>query len=240
MKTSALHEVVDAAAGGFDFDSAQLGRLQALVNEATDELARIDQPPTPAHGPSAVSDYLDGLPQDMSLGEALGEGIGVTMGYVSRCWEPGPTGTFQSDLAAGAVRALVAFTMWRCTLAQSLAGGPLYAVLVEHNGHEGETWRFYIPCDGNQEALDELAELLDAVDSDDDDIEFTLDGVVQERYVDDRVSMGDSGYMAAHTKLAGKLVLPERDEFYVVDDEHAPWIVEILYKGKIRQLMTAD
>lgn len=173
-----------------------------------------------------------------ALGEALGHALGLLAGYASLCWDPKPEGVFQSDELSPAVDEAANWLLWRATLTHALADGPLYAVLVEHNGHEGETWRHYIPCEGNQEAIDALRLAIEEAEeiSEDDDIEFGWDAPIQENYVDDRISMGDSGYMDAHTKLAGRLgPLPEAPEGY--EDDEQPWVYEVLYKGGVRHLM---
>lgn len=99
-----------------------------------------------------------------------------------------------------------------------------YAKLTERNDHEGETWHFWIPMAGNEDALTRVTGLLDP---DDDEAEYQLNQhPTPEFEVDILVKHDESrGYMPAHTKLAGQLVIP--DDFDV----------DRLYKGGIRDLM---
>jgi hypothetical protein len=176
------------------------------------------------------------FPMDWSFGEVLHSAVHQYGGYCTMA---------STGHRIAAATQLIDLIAWRSTLAASLADGPLYAVLVEHNGHEGETWRHYIPVEGNEEAIAELAAAVHAASgvNDDDDIEFDFEAAIQENYVNDRISMGDSGYLDAHTKLAGKLQpLPEEPEGWESGDAYAdgpPWVFEVLYKGKIRDLMEA-
>lgn len=107
-----------------------------------------------------------------------------------------------------------------------------YARLVEHNEHEGEAWGFYIPIEGNEEALGRLARLVTALNGDDEDENYKLErDPIDEVAVDALVRYGnDYGptYMPAHTKLVGKLVIPE-DALRVASEGD-----DDLYKGSIR------
>ena len=47
-----------------------------------------------------------------------------------------------------------------------------YYVFVERNDWEGETWRFYIPVEENEEAIDELVGLLEKYDIADDEVNY--------------------------------------------------------------------
>jgi hypothetical protein len=95
-----------------------------------------------------------------------------------------------------------------------------YATFTEDNGWEGETWRFYVPVEGNEHALHELQDLLDGLD--DDSFELDLNPISEE-WVASRVALDEGSYIAAHTRLEGKLVLPE-----IGVEDH-----EGLYKGGI-------
>lgn len=107
-----------------------------------------------------------------------------------------------------------------------------YAQLTENNDWEGETWHFYIPIEGNEAILDQLADTLTLMA--DEAFELELEPI-PEVEVDILVKRGgDTNYMAAHNKLAGRLVLT---------DEHlaklAAGDVDPLYKGRIRDHMKA-
>ncbi|HEV2929122.1 MAG TPA: hypothetical protein VGW74_10560 [Propionibacteriaceae bacterium] len=103
-----------------------------------------------------------------------------------------------------------------------------YATFRENNAWEGEVWRHYIPIEGNEGALSTLASIL----SDRQDTGYSLDvSPLDEATVDARVARPhDCGYMAAHTKLSGRLVLPGKP---LADDD---W----LYKGGIADLVGGD
>jgi hypothetical protein len=108
----------------------------------------------------------------------------------------------------------------------------IYAKFTEHNEWEGETWRFYIPIEGNEAALCELEQLLLLANS---DSSYELDmGPFTESAVDTVVKQGndDCGYMPAHTKLVGLLRLPPELRAAMSDPEDDP-----LYKGEIREFM---
>ncbi len=100
-----------------------------------------------------------------------------------------------------------------------------YATFTEDNDWEGETWRFYIPTEGNEVALQTLADLVEQAEP------YALDlAPLSEPIVDDRVERlaDDTGYLAAHNKLAGTLTVPEGD---------ADGLFDTLYKGGTRDLM---
>lgn len=111
-----------------------------------------------------------------------------------------------------------------------------YAQLTEHNDHEGETWHFYIPIDGNEAVLDQLDTALGALGDRLEEDVFELElAPIPEMEVDILVKRGgDTDYMAEHNKLAGRLVLT---------DEHlaklAAGDIDPLYKGRIRDHMKA-
>ncbi len=93
--------------------------------------------------------------------------------------------------------------------------------LTEHNEGEGETCHFWIPVEGNEEALRQLSAQLDPQD---DAFDYS-DTPVPEAEVDVLVKHNDYGYFSLHNKLAGSLTIP--DEF---DTDQ-------LYKGGIKKLM---
>lgn len=100
-----------------------------------------------------------------------------------------------------------------------------YARLTEHNEWEGETWHFYIPREGNVDALVTLENLIDEEDPDGETFELA-DRDFTEDEVTLLVNYGDTsqnGYLAGHNKLDGKLK-PVTD-------------MDRLYKSGIRDLM---
>lgn len=107
-----------------------------------------------------------------------------------------------------------------------------YAKLTEHNEHEGETWHFYIPLDGNHGALQVLAEVITESERDDT---YELDlGPITEDEVDTLIRHGsDTDYMAGHNKLAGLLNITDQFLQEMRDDHGDP-----LYKGEVRNLMS--
>lgn len=103
-----------------------------------------------------------------------------------------------------------------------------FVTFREDNAWEGETWRFYIPVEGNGDALSRLAELVDAAGSD-----YRMEAPLSEADVDVRVDTSDdNGYLPAHIKLTGRLVLPDD-----VDTTVTGWEDELFYKGRIADLV---
>lgn len=114
--------------------------------------------------------------------------------------------------------------------------GPSYVKLTETNDWEGEQWAFYIPLTGNEDAIRELAAGITAkTDPDDgDEAPYALDLTpIPGTTVDLLVAHAndDEGYMAAHTKLAGRLVVGGVDLATIRDED------DVLYKGGIKNLM---
>jgi hypothetical protein len=107
-----------------------------------------------------------------------------------------------------------------------------FVKLTENNEHEGETWHFYIPYEGNEEAIGQLFEAIALLDQDVDE-EHSLDMTpIPEVEVDILVKHADTGYMANHNKLTGVLTLP--DDF---DEKMADEYADPLYKGSIKEYM---
>ena len=108
----------------------------------------------------------------------------------------------------------------------------LYAKFTEHNEQEGETWRFWIPIDGNEKALDRLNAAIDAADPEEYELDLTP---VPEVEVDVLVKhTGDCGYMDRDIKLAGVLTGMMRSTTEDGEGDEHP-----LYKGGIKDLMTS-
>lgn len=102
-----------------------------------------------------------------------------------------------------------------------------YISLIEQNEHEGETWRFWIRVEGNEEALNKLGVSLEYFGLDD---LYMLDETLPEAEVDALVKNTMSGYMAFESKLDGKLT---------VSDDLAGFeaLSDALYKGGISDLI---
>lgn len=89
-----------------------------------------------------------------------------------------------------------------------------YAMFIEHNSWEGETWRFHFPIDGNEEALVHLTRLLDEYDYFGGTFEID-DTPLSGEDVDALVDEAEDGVFPGHTKLRGEIqieVLEEMDE----------------------------
>jgi hypothetical protein len=116
-----------------------------------------------------------------------------------------------------------------------------YVTLVEHNEHEGETWRYYMPVTGNADALNDLDDALRQRDDYGCEHEakyvLHLNFSVPESTVDILVEHSDSGYMAYHNKLDGYLVLTPEVLHQIADEECDE---DPLYKGRIRDLMRKE
>jgi hypothetical protein len=113
-----------------------------------------------------------------------------------------------------------------------------YAVLTEHCEWEGETWRFYIPLAGNEDALKALVEAVVSLNSRFPSVDepFELDLTpISEGEVDTLVKHGgETDYMAAHNKLESRLVIPPPALTGLAGGSIDP-----LYKGRITDMMQA-
>lgn len=107
----------------------------------------------------------------------------------------------------------------------------MYAKFVEENEWEGETWNFYIPIAGNEDALSALASALKNSYDEFEQYRLDLDFPIPEFEVDVLVKHSDAGYLHYHNKLAGTLVLTD-ETLTEIRGEDDP-----LYKGGIRDLM---
>jgi hypothetical protein len=101
---------------------------------------------------------------------------------------------------------------------------------TERNQHEGETWRFYLQVDGNEDQITKLRRLLAGYNVK-PSISYELDDqLLEETTVDALVEHGDDeGYMPAHNKVVGRFVCPD-DLGHRADE---------LYKGSIEEFFTA-
>ena len=102
-----------------------------------------------------------------------------------------------------------------------------YVRFTEENDHEGETWNFYIPVEGNEEAIEKLRELLEPAEfydlSEETFPEFEIDILVKH-------TAEDNGYNPAHNLLGGKLDLSGCEANL---DEESDDFDDPFYKGGI-------
>lgn len=117
-----------------------------------------------------------------------------------------------------------------------------FVKLTEKNEHEGETWRFWLQVDGNEQELLRLHVALDSLKVLYRDGEpgspFVLDLVShakEESYVDALVEQADEeegGYMASDHKITGVLRVPN----WPAPEDFGSRMEQDLYKGGIRDL----
>lgn len=91
-----------------------------------------------------------------------------------------------------------------------------YVTLTESNDHEGETWKFFIQYDGNEEAVEYIKWYIDEFCIED---MFSIDlNKIPENEVDILVKHSTIGYMKVFNKVDGKLEIPKdaliEDDFY--------------------------
>lgn len=101
---------------------------------------------------------------------------------------------------------------------------------VETNDHEGETWNFWLQMNGNEEALDGLVGYLEDHE-DDEDVFVLADDELSDSEVDLLVRFASGDYMPSHSKVVGRLVLPDGFEGKTPND--------LFYKGGITDFFTA-
>jgi hypothetical protein len=112
------------------------------------------------------------------------------------------------------------------------SGEAQYAKFTERNAWESETWHFYIPVAGNEDAIAALRDKLadpKVQDPDRSPKEYELaEQYLPEGEVDILVRHGNSGYMLEHNKLKGVLNISNVGMIKRADD---------LYKGEIAHFM---
>lgn len=108
-----------------------------------------------------------------------------------------------------------------------------YLDFVEHNDWEGESWHFYIPVAGNEEAIEKFKIIINAINETSGDEYEIGKEMLKEEEVDTLVRFGGQGYYSNHNKLEGKLVIKKLQK--ALDDDDDP-----LYKGGITDYMTND
>lgn len=104
-----------------------------------------------------------------------------------------------------------------------------YVKFTENNDHEGESWNFWLPVDGNEQELEVLAVLV-ATDDEYPEYELDLDHPEDETAVDAfvrRAKQVEGGYMDSDNKVTGVLTVPPDLD------------VDKLYKGGIKGLFKA-
>lgn len=104
----------------------------------------------------------------------------------------------------------------------------LYVELIEYNDWEGETWSFWIPVPGNEDAIESLRHIL--TDSFAIDCFEMGETLLSESKLDFLIkrSKGETSYLSRHNKLRGVLKLPDKTPGEVID---------AFYKGGIREMV---
>lgn len=97
--------------------------------------------------------------------------------------------------------------------------------LTEANDHEGETWRYWLQLDGNEDAIEHLRAAIAGADEEETyDLGDPVDGAFPESEVDVLVKHTMCGYTTYENKVTGVLTVP--DDFDV----------DLLYKGGVGSL----
>jgi len=124
-------------------------------------------------------------------------------------------------------------------------------VLTEHNDHEGETWRFFVPLNGNEDALDLVEKYVRQVHNRDD---YPYEVTHMRVHLGTiKVLANDDGYLPSHTilqrldfvkvqaKIAHLLRDPTEEDEDEDDEVEGPdyETEDPLYKGGLRK-MCAD
>ena len=117
-------------------------------------------------------------------------------------------------------------------------------VLTEHNEHEGETWMFFVPVEGNEEAVDLVERYVERVrDKDKDKDEYPYESERLRVHLATVELVATHGYAASHTiipkldlaevrKQIAPLLDPESSSNGAEDDEGIDYEKEDpLYKG---------
>lgn len=111
-----------------------------------------------------------------------------------------------------------------------------YITFRESNQWEGESWNFYIPVEGNKEAIEELQKISNGkVDAPTAYVVKEL--LLTENDVNGKVKDCDSGYLNYHNKLEGRLDLKRLKNY----KKEAKKIGQCpLYKGGIESYVVKD
>lgn len=111
-----------------------------------------------------------------------------------------------------------------------------YVKFIERNEWEGETWRFYIPLEGNESALKELEAALRSAGGESSAEYYELSmKPIPESKVDALVEHSGDGYMAYHNKLAGTLTIAPGVLALLASYKDDPF-----YKGGIKGFMKTE
>ena len=102
-----------------------------------------------------------------------------------------------------------------------------YIKFIEHCDHEGETWRFYLPKEGN-EAFIEWVHLV-SVDDEHMADSFEIQGELPESEVDILVKHTRSGYMDYENKVEGIVYVARLQKDYEEEGD----ATVVLYKAGI-------
>jgi len=108
---------------------------------------------------------------------------------------------------------------------------PLYVKFTEYNEWEGESWNFFIPINGNREAIKKLRKAIKVYLEKSDLEEFTLStDTLTESEIDTLIKHANdhTSYRSAQNKLKGLLC---------GDMIQKNTIADLLYKGGIIKLM---
>jgi arylamine N-acetyltransferase len=111
--------------------------------------------------------------------------------------------------------------------------------LKENNEWEGETWRFWLQRNGNEEALDQLADVLESYPLLSETFTLDLEHEKTEDQVDELVQQAiedyeqDGGYTYEHNKITGTLVWPTEEK------SMENWTQD-LNKGSIKDFFKED
>jgi hypothetical protein len=96
--------------------------------------------------------------------------------------------------------------------------------LIENNDHEGETWRYWLQVDGNENQIEQLRALIDGSGEEETYELADADDIVPEFEVDVLVKHTECGYTTYENKVTGRLTIPDD-----VD-------IDVLYKGGAEHL----
>lgn len=116
-------------------------------------------------------------------------------------------------------------------------------VLTENNDWEGEVWNFYVPVEGNEDAIGVIEEFLGRLraefEGDGSGGDFPYEVQRQDFHLPTVAKMRGGGYMAEHNVLE-KLDLAKvrAVDWAQVRDDGSGCIHDHLYKGGLRDLVT--
>lgn len=120
---------------------------------------------------------------------------------------------------------------------------PQYFRFTEDNEWEGETWHFYIPVKGNEEAVASIRASIERINEYNAankgcEIQYSFSAKLYTRnQIDALIDCDDDecSYMAAHNRLCGYLKAPKL-AVILNEDSISEW-TKHFYKGGIAELM---